>query len=68
MLDKELLYSFVCPVCMADVVLDGDWIVCSKCNRRYPIRDGIPVMLPEEAVLPESTGPDSAEAQPHAEG
>jgi uncharacterized protein YbaR (Trm112 family) len=26
--------------------------VCKKCGRRYPIRDGIPVMLIEEAELP----------------
>jgi uncharacterized protein YbaR (Trm112 family) len=27
-------------------------IVCKKCKRRYPIRDGIPVMLIDEAELP----------------
>ena len=25
------------------------WLVCARCGRRYPIRDGIPVMLVEEA-------------------
>jgi len=30
-------------------VQEGDQIVCTACGRRYPIRDGIPVMLIEEA-------------------
>jgi uncharacterized protein YbaR (Trm112 family) len=27
-------------------------IVCTACGRRYDIRDGVPVMLIEEATLP----------------
>ncbi len=27
-------------------------IVCTSCGRRYDIRDGVPVMLLEEATLP----------------
>lgn len=50
MIDKELLEILACPVCKADVKLEKDKIVCTKCGRRYPIRDGIPVMLESEAV------------------
>jgi hypothetical protein len=32
---------------------EGDRLVCTQCRRRYPVRDGIPVMLIEEAELPE---------------
>jgi uncharacterized protein len=52
MIDRELLEILACPLCKADVRLDGDRIVCSKCGRRYPIRDDIPVMLIEEAEVP----------------
>lgn len=55
MIDKELLDILACPACKADVVLetaaDGaqEKIVCTKCRRKYPVRDGIPVMLIDEA-------------------
>jgi uncharacterized protein len=34
------------------VELRGEHLVCTSCGRRYPIRDGIPVMLVEEADSP----------------
>lgn len=49
MIDKELLDILACPACKGDVKLEEERIVCTECNRRYPIRDGIPVMLIEEA-------------------
>jgi hypothetical protein len=49
MIDKELLDILACPACKADVELKEDKIICLKCGRKYPIRDGIPVMLVEEA-------------------
>jgi len=52
-IDKELLEILVCPVCKERVVLDQDMLACKKCRRRYPIRDGIPIMLVEEAEEPE---------------
>lgn len=50
-LDKELLEILACPKCKAEVKLEGERIVCKnpQCGLRYPIRDGIPVMLIEEA-------------------
>lgn len=53
MIDKGLLEILACPLCKAGVKLEGDRIVCSQCGRRYPIRDGIPVMLIDEAELPD---------------
>lgn len=49
MIDKELLEILACPACKAEVRLEEERIVCTECKRRYPIRDGIPVMLIEEA-------------------
>lgn len=52
MISKDLLDILACPHCKTDVRMEGDRIVCAKCGRRYPIRDDIPVMLVEEAELP----------------
>ena len=51
MIDKELLEILACPKCKADVKLEGEKIICTnpQCGLRYPIRDGIPVMLVDEA-------------------
>ncbi len=52
MIDDELMKVLACPLDKAPVRLQGDRIVCTQCGRRYPIRDGIPVMLIDEAELP----------------
>jgi uncharacterized protein len=49
MVDKELLDILACPACKAGVELKDGKIRCSACGKKYPIRDGIPVMLIEEA-------------------
>ncbi len=51
MLDKELLEILACPKCKYEVEMRDDKIVCKNpaCGLRYPIRDGIPVMLIDEA-------------------
>ena len=51
-LRKDLLDILACPQCKKDVRQEGDFIQClnSHCRLRYPIRDGIPIMLIEEAV------------------
>lgn len=54
MIDKELLEILACPQCHAPVRQEGERIVCtsSACGLRFPIREGIPVMLVEEAEKP----------------
>lgn len=51
----ELMEILACPVCKTAVHLDDrrEWILCDTCRRRYPIRDGIPIMLIDEAEGPE---------------
>jgi uncharacterized protein len=53
-LDEEFLSLLACPVCKTSVRREGDRLICGTCGRRYPIRDGIPVMLVEEAELPQA--------------
>ena len=53
-IDPELLEILACPACKTKIRLEGDRIVCTNhdCGLRFPIRDGIPVMLIDEAEKP----------------
>jgi uncharacterized protein YbaR (Trm112 family) len=51
--DPELLAILACPLDKQPVTRQGNYLVCSACQRHYPIRDGIPVMLIDEALTPE---------------
>ena len=48
-IDKKLLDILVCPVSKESLEQIGDELICRKSNLAYQIKDGIPVMLPEEA-------------------
>jgi len=51
---QELLEILRCPDCVRNGaeagLLDhaGNWLICRDCDRKYPIREDIPVMLVEE--------------------
>ncbi len=49
MVDKRLLDVLVCPQCKKDVRLEDDWLVCDECRLKYPVDDGMPVMLVDMA-------------------
>jgi uncharacterized protein YbaR (Trm112 family) len=58
-IDPELLAIIVCPRCHAQLQLvpptgQVATLVCSDaaCGLRYPVRDGIPILLIEEAEDP----------------
>ena len=55
-LTDELMDIIVCPVTHDPLRLEGDSLVNVEWGVSYPIRDGIPVMLPDEAELPEGIG------------
>ncbi len=50
-LDKSLLEILACPACKSEIREAGEWLICqnASCGLQYPIRNGIPVMLVEEA-------------------
>lgn len=52
MIDADLLEILACPACRAEVRLEDSMIVCTSCGLRYPVRDGIPILLVDEAVRP----------------
>ncbi|MGB3674506.1 MAG: Trm112 family protein [Candidatus Nanopelagicales bacterium] len=50
-LDPKLLEILACPADHhAPVAQKGEVLVCTECGLRFPIRDGIPVMLLDEAL------------------
>ena len=51
-LDEAFLEIIRCPVTGSRLHLQDDWLVAEDDGLSYPIRDGIPVLLAEEAVLP----------------
>jgi uncharacterized protein YbaR (Trm112 family) len=51
--DAELLAILACPLDKQPVTREGNYLVCQECHRHYPIREGIPVMLIDEALTPE---------------
>ena len=50
-MNKELLQSLVCPASGGGLVYDNelDELRCEKSKLAYPVRDGIPIMIPDEA-------------------
>jgi len=51
-LQQQLLDILVCPQCKGELALieGGVSLLCDRCKLKYPVRDGIPVMIAEEAV------------------
>ena len=51
---QELLNIMQCPACGGGLTprADPPALICDDCGRAYPVRDGIPVMLIEEATPP----------------
>jgi uncharacterized protein len=50
-IDPALLEILVCPQCKGNIHLNQaqDGLICDHCRLIYEIRDGIPIMLIEEA-------------------
>ncbi len=63
-IDPELLRILVCPRCKGELVVqrqasgEEEALDCAACELSYPVDDGIPVMLVEEA-RPLSAAPGS---------
>lgn len=51
MLDQRLLDILVCPKCRGELEYRAEQseLVCAACRLRYEVRDGIPIMLIDEA-------------------
>jgi uncharacterized protein YbaR (Trm112 family) len=50
-MDSKLLDILVCPLCKGPLIYrkhEGE-LICKPCRLAYPIKDGIPVMLEDDA-------------------
>lgn len=54
MFDSEILNFLVCPACHGAFAWDYEKseLICCECELAYPIRDGIPVLLADQARKP----------------
>ena len=59
MMDTKLLDILACPVCKGPLVhfRDPEQLICRADRLSFPVRDGIPVMLEEEATQLRSDDP-----------
>ncbi len=50
-MDEKLLRFLACPACKGDVAPSAgeDFLLCRDCKLKYPVIEGIPVMLVDEA-------------------
>ncbi len=51
-INPELLEILACPKCKGDlrVAAQEDGLLCESCGVVYPVVDGVPIMLEEEAI------------------
>ncbi|HTC76555.1 MAG TPA: Trm112 family protein [Edaphobacter sp.] len=49
-LTAEDLRRIVCPVCHQSLQFEAALIRCQGCGKRYPVVDGIPVLLADRAI------------------
>ncbi len=50
--DPDSLEKLRCPLTRSRLRAEGDYLIAEVGGLAYPVRDGIPVMLIEEATLP----------------
>lgn len=74
MINEDLLEILRCPACVQEKeglleLVHETWLVCqeSDCDRKYPIRDDIPVMLIDEGDKWVDTPVDELPVPPPAE-
>jgi uncharacterized protein YbaR (Trm112 family) len=51
-LPADLMEVLRCPLTRSRLRQEGEWLVAEVGGLRYPIRDGFPVLLMEEATVP----------------
>jgi len=54
MISPDLLDILRCPMDPSNtrLTLEGERLCCQRCGLKFPIKDGFPVLIAEEAELP----------------
>lgn len=47
--NKQLLSILACPICKKSIKEQKSFLVCSACKKAYPVLEGVPNMIPEDA-------------------
>ena len=73
MVSQDLLDILRCPACVREKeglldLVQGTWLVCRDCGRKYPIVEDIPVMLIDEGDKWVKTPVDSLPVPPPRPG
>ncbi|MGH2576052.1 MAG: Trm112 family protein [Ignavibacteria bacterium] len=53
MIDSKILEILRCPLGKSELKLENKSLICIKCGLRFLIKEGIPVLLVDEAIFPE---------------
>jgi uncharacterized protein YbaR (Trm112 family) len=53
MLRSEIVELLRCPLGKAPLKQEGNYLVCTLCEVKFPVRDEIPILMIDEAVMPD---------------
>lgn len=51
--DVKFIEDIVCPIGKYPLKVSGDMLECTNCGAKFPVKEGIPLLLIDDAVLPE---------------
>ncbi len=50
--DVKYIDDLVCPIGKYPLKVTGDMLECTNCGVKFPVKEGIPLLLIDDAVLP----------------
>jgi uncharacterized protein YbaR (Trm112 family) len=50
--NPDLMKILCCPNCRSELTEENNFILCSGCKLKYEIKNDIPILLIEKAILP----------------
>lgn len=53
MSEIKFIEDLVCPIGKHPLIQKGEYLECTNCGAKYPIDSGIPLLLIDDAILPD---------------
>lgn len=50
--DVKYIDDLVCPIGKFPLKVTGDMLECTNCGAKFPVKEGIPFLLIDDALLP----------------